>query len=67
MWGALRSVEQLQVILGYRNAYLYPERVFIPGVFNALDEAGGFKDEKLAERLRAQASGFVEFVKRNSS
>src|SRR5688572_302694 len=30
IWGALRSVEQLQHIFGYRNAYVYPDRVFIP-------------------------------------
>ena len=28
IWGALRPVEQLQAIFGYRNAYLFPERVF---------------------------------------
>src|SRR5438445_8970936 len=32
MWGALRPVEQLQAIFGYRNAYNYPERVFMPHV-----------------------------------
>src|SRR5688500_502262 len=30
IWGALRSVEQLQMIFGYRNAFGFPERVFIP-------------------------------------
>ena len=32
IWGALRPVEQLQMIFGYRNALLYPERVFLPQV-----------------------------------
>src|SRR6187455_3125216 len=32
MWGALRPIEQLQLIFGYRNAFLYPERVFLPGI-----------------------------------
>src|SRR5690349_15936719 len=27
-WGAIRSVEQLQLIFGYRNAHIYPDRVF---------------------------------------
>jgi NAD(P)H-dependent FMN reductase len=62
MWGALRPVEQLQMIFAYRNAYLYPERVFIPGVGAAWNADGGLKDEKLAERLRAQASGFAAFA-----
>src|ERR1700691_953991 len=27
-WGALRAVEHLQGIFGYRNAHVYPDRVF---------------------------------------
>jgi NAD(P)H-dependent FMN reductase len=64
MWGALRPVEQLQLIFGYRNAFLYPERVFIPGVGNQLDDAGRLKDAELAGRLTKQVAGFVDFVER---
>jgi chromate reductase, NAD(P)H dehydrogenase (quinone) len=64
MWGSLRSVEQLQLIFGYRNAYLFPERVFISGVFNQLDEAGKLKDPALLERLKNQAQGFSHFTKK---
>jgi len=64
MWGALRSVEQLQAIFGYRNAHLFPERVFIPGVFNQLDETGRLKDTALVERLKNQAIGFADFIKK---
>jgi chromate reductase, NAD(P)H dehydrogenase (quinone) len=64
IWGALRPVEQLQAIFGYRNAYLYPERVFMPLVNNLLDGSGKLKDPELLKRLRAQAEGFVEFVER---
>jgi NAD(P)H-dependent FMN reductase len=63
-WGALRPVEQLQAIFVYRNAHIYPERVFIPGIGNALTEEGTFTDEKLLGRLKKQATGFVEFVGR---
>jgi len=62
MWGAMRSVEQLQQIFGYRNAHLFPERVFIPKVFEVLDDSGEFKDRELLGRLKTQASGFIEFV-----
>ena len=62
MWGALRPVEQLQAIFGYRNAYIYPERVFMPGINSLLDDNGRIKDAELLERLRAQAEGFVRFV-----
>jgi len=63
MWGALRPVEQLQAIFGYRNAYLYPERVFMPKINDLLDANGRLKDPELVERLRAQQKGFIEFVK----
>jgi NAD(P)H-dependent FMN reductase len=62
MWGALRPVEQLQAIFGYRNAYLYPERVFMPKINDLLDANGRIKDPELIERLRDQQKGFIEFV-----
>jgi chromate reductase len=64
MWGALRPIEQLQAIFGYRNAYVYPERVFMPGINNLLDENGRLKNPEILDRLRQQAAGFVEFVER---
>ena len=64
IWGALRPVEQLQQIFGYRNAHIFPERVFIPGVMSVLNEKGEITDEKLAARLEAQARGFSRFVSR---
>ena len=64
MWGALRPVEQLQAIFGYRNAYLYPERVFLPQIYDLLDDSGQLKDDELLERLKTQAGGFVDFVER---
>ena len=62
IWGALRPVEQLQAIFGYRNAHIYPERVFLPQVNNLLDTAGRLKSQELLDRLKAQAEGFIEFV-----
>jgi chromate reductase len=62
IWGALRPVEQLQAIFGYRNAYIFPERVFMPGINKLLDEAGQFISPDVKERLEKQAAGFVSFV-----
>lgn len=64
MWGALRPVEQLQAIYAYRNAHLYPERVFIPGINDQLSETGELKNAGLVERLKKQAKGFSGFVKK---
>jgi len=64
IWGALRPVEQLQAIFGYRNAYIYPERVFLPQVYDLLDDSGRIKDAELLERLKKQAEGFVTFTQK---
>lgn len=64
MFGALRPVEQLQQIFAYRNAYLFPERVFAMQVNSSLNDAGELEDDKLDARLKAQAAGFSEFVKK---
>jgi chromate reductase, NAD(P)H dehydrogenase (quinone) len=63
-WGALRPIEQLQQIFGYRNAFLFPERVFLPGIHQLLDEAGRLTDAELVTRLRDQAKHFIEFVEK---
>ena len=57
-------IEQLQAIFGYRNAYIFPERVFLPQINNLLDDAGRLKDAELLARLKSQAEGFVDFVER---
>lgn len=67
VWGALRSVEQLQLIFGYRNAHLFPPRVFIPGIGAALTPEGRLADPELNSRLQAQAAGFLNFVARLQS
>lgn len=62
IWGALRPVEQLQQIFGYRNAYLYPDRVFMHQINSILDANGRLTRPDLLERLKAQAEGFITFV-----
>ena len=64
LWGALRPVEQLQMVFGYRNAFLYPERVFLPLVNGLLDAQGRVNDPEIVERLTKQAGGFIDFVER---
>src|SRR5438093_8881575 len=44
VWGALRPVEQLQAIFGYRNAYVYPNRVFLLSVNYVLDAQSRMND-----------------------
>ncbi len=64
VWGALRPIEQLQAIFGYRNAHIYPERVFMPQVGNLLDDQGRIRDAELVARLKKQVEGFVAFTEK---
>jgi chromate reductase len=64
IWGALRPIEQLQAIFGYRNAFVYPDRVFISHVHSHFDADGRFTNKDHLDRLRTQAEGFVDFVER---
>lgn len=62
-WGALRPVEQLQMIFSYRNAYIFSTRVFIPSIMSVLDDQGHIIDDAILDRLRKQAEGFISFAK----
>jgi chromate reductase len=64
IWGALRPVEQLQAIFGYRNAFVFPERVFMPSIHKSLNEHGHFANAELEKRLHDQAAAFVSFVEK---
>ena len=60
-FGALRPVEHLQQVFGYRNAYNFPKRVFVPAVHNSVDKEKWVVCEDLDKRLRDQATGFIEY------
>jgi len=63
VWGGFRSVEQLQLIFGYRNAYNLPERVWISGISNKWSDDGKtLKDESYMKLLRNQVKEFTTFV-----
>lgn len=68
IWGAFRSVEQLQMIFGYRNAYILPERVWMPGI-NArwAEDGASLKEPATMDLLRNQVKQFASFVERNGS
>jgi NAD(P)H-dependent FMN reductase len=62
-WGALRPVEQLQAVFGYRNAFVFPDRVFVPGAATALDPEGWPTDAFVAELLTRQAEDFRRYCR----
>ena len=61
-FGGLRSVEQLQMVFGYRNAHVYPDRVFVPNISGQLNDQGKLIDVTLDQRLKKQAAGFARFA-----
>ena len=61
-FGGLRSVEHLQQIVGYRNGFIYPDRVFITNVWDQLKD-GQIVDPLIKELLKKQSQGFCLFIK----
>lgn len=62
-FGGLRPVEHLQGVFGFRNAFIYPERVFITDVYTVLDPAGHLNDPKIEALLKSQTRGFQAFTR----
>jgi chromate reductase, NAD(P)H dehydrogenase (quinone) len=60
-WGGLRPVEHLQQVFGYRNGYLFPERVFLSNVKDLLEE-DRVKDPHASALLVSQARNFIKFI-----
>ncbi|MNK08095.1 FMN-dependent NADPH-azoreductase [compost metagenome] len=63
IFGGLRPVEHLQQVFGYRNSFIYPERVFMMNVWKVISKEGDVQDEMLKQLLNQQASGFQKFTK----
>ena len=61
-WGGLRAVEQMQMVFGYRNAHIYPERIFVSEVQHKLDAVGNLKDAAINDRFAKQVRGFAAYA-----
>jgi chromate reductase len=59
----LRAVEHFQQVAGYRNAHLFPRRLFIGESFKQFVD-GKLADDELTHRLCEQADRFIEFVEK---
>lgn len=62
MFGGLRPVEHLQQVFGYRNAFIYPLRVFMINVWKIIQN-GSLSDHNLNQLLVSQAKGFQAYVR----
>lgn len=63
MFGGLRPVEHLQQVFGYRNAFMFPERIFLQNVWEVMDQEGNIKNEVTAGLIDKQLEGFGKFIK----
>lgn len=61
-FGGLRAVEHLQQVFGYRNSYLFPERVFLINCHHIIKE-GNITDPSVMDLLKRQSLLFNRFVK----
>lgn len=61
-FGNLRGVEQIEGVLKYRNAFVFPERVFIPAISKSIDETGKPNNETTDKLVRASVENFVKFA-----
>ncbi|MCO6431992.1 MAG: NAD(P)H-dependent oxidoreductase [Deltaproteobacteria bacterium] len=59
-FGALRAVEQLELIFHYRKAHVYGERLFISKISSVFSADGSVGEYE--ERLQKLAAGFLSFV-----
>ncbi len=62
-FGALRPVEHLQQVFGYRNALNFPRRVFIPAIGSIMKAEGGLDGHDFGARIREQAKGFAAYCR----
>lgn len=62
MFGGLRPIEHLQQVFGYRNSFIYPERIFLINIFKTLKE-GVLTDQVALDLMKKQAVGFQKFCK----
>lgn len=62
MFGGLRPVEHLQGVMGYRNAFMYPERIFFRDVPLHMKDKSHVDDVVLSDLFKRQCAGFVKFI-----
>lgn len=60
-FGALRPVEHLQGVFGYRNGFVYPERIFLFNIGKLIKD-GAIIDQPTVALMRLQVAGFHKFM-----
>jgi NAD(P)H-dependent FMN reductase len=63
MWAGLRPVEHMMQVMSYRNAYLFPLRVFLQNVWKLVNTNGQIEDTTIMALLNQQVEGFQKFCR----
>ncbi len=63
LFGGIRPVEHLQQVMGYRNSFQFPLRIFLINIFKTLQASGELGDSAALQLLKDQVLGFQAFVK----
>jgi chromate reductase len=64
--GGLRGLVHVRAILGNIGVIVLPDQVSVPKAYEAFDEKGGLKEERLARQVTKVAHGLVEFLKKHA-
>jgi len=62
MFAGLRPVEHCQQVFGYRNSFVFPDRIFLTNVWTML-ENDQINNTEIMKLLRDQAKDFSTFVR----
>lgn len=62
-FGALRAVEQLELVFQYREAHIFAKRIFFPAVEKAIVD-GQIQDDFVAGLFRTMLTEFADFARR---
>jgi chromate reductase len=63
LWAGLRPVEHMMQVMSYRNAYLFPLRVFMRDVWKIVSTQGEITDLTVVKLLNQQVTGFQKFCR----
>lgn len=66
-FGAFRAVQHMQEVFQYRNAYVFPGKIYLPQIDQNMDETGAIKDEFLLNVYEQLLDDFIEFSQKLSS
>lgn len=63
MWAGLRPVEHMMQVMSYRNAFIFPTRVFMRDVWKLIDKEGVIEDPIILGLLNQLVDGFQKFCR----